>query len=186
MTYGNRRAEKNPVTIAGKSPELAVANGYHITMTPWIEGDTQVREAFNLIGEDGEKAVALRDCILHHCFWELVGETDVQTTLKWHDHASRMRLIQTMKESEIRGVELPTWYTTESKAGEAGLRPSQPMIEERVVDGHEEVTYAIAAKVPECAFCRDEEGVPLLTVVDWVNFIQGRSQGDQERIQGPT
>ena len=36
---------------------------------------------------------------------------------------------------------------------------------------HEEVTYAVAARVPECALwnlfdCRDEDGVPLMMVVE--------------------
>jgi hypothetical protein len=48
-----------------------------------------------------------------------------------------MRLIQSMKEAELQGVELPTWYIMEFKAGDAGLRPSHPMSEEREVEKHE-------------------------------------------------
>jgi hypothetical protein len=31
---------------------MTVANGYHTTVTPWIEGDTQAREVLKLVGED--------------------------------------------------------------------------------------------------------------------------------------
>jgi hypothetical protein len=63
MTYRSRRGEKDPVTVADKSPEIAVANGYHITATPLIEGDTHARKVLNVVGEDDEKAVVLRDCM---------------------------------------------------------------------------------------------------------------------------
>ena len=36
------------------------------------------------------------------------------------EHASRMRLIQSMKESEIQNVELPTWFIMDSKGGMSG------------------------------------------------------------------
>lgn len=99
-----------------------------------------------------------------------------------------MRLIQSMKEAELQGVELPTWYIMEFKAGDAGLRPSHPMSEEREVEKHEEMTITIASKLPECAFwnlldVRDEEGVRFLLVVEWLRFIQSRSQVDQEWMQ---
>ena len=71
----------------------------------------------------------------------------------------------------------------ESKGGDDWLRPSHPMTKERE---HEEVTYA--ARVPECALwnlldCRDEDGVPLMMVVEWLRFIQARSQVDQDWMQ---
>ncbi len=74
--------------------------------------------------------------------------------LKWPEHMSRMRLIQSMKESDIQNVELPTWFIMDSKGGDDWLRPSHPMSEER--------------------------GVSLITVVEWLRFIQARSQVDQE------
>jgi hypothetical protein len=38
-------------------------------------------------------------------------------------------------------------------------------------------TYAVAARVPDCALwnlldCRDDDGVPLMTAVEWLRFIQ--------------
>jgi hypothetical protein len=90
--------------------------GYHSTVHPWIAGDREARETMGLTKEDSGQLLMLRYCILRHCFEE---------------HASRMRLIQTMKESEIQNVELPTWYVMESKGGKDWLRPSHPMTEER-------------------------------------------------------
>ena len=58
----------------------------------------------------------LRDCILCHCFRELdtIDEHEWQNqmscALKWQEHASRMRLIQSSKEADIQNVELPTWF----------------------------------------------------------------------------
>ena len=51
--------------------------------------------------------------------------------LRWQEHASRMRLIQSSKEADIQNVELPTWYVMESKGGEDWLKPSHPLNEER-------------------------------------------------------
>jgi len=76
--------------------------------------------------------------------------------LKWPEHASRMRLIQSMK-----NVELPTWFIMDSKGGDDWLRPSHPMSEERNEGEH-------------------KGGVSLITVVEWLRFIQARSQVDQE------
>ena len=59
---------------------------------------------------------------------------------------------------------------------------------ERLLGEQDEVTFAIAARVPACALwnlldCRDEDGVPLMTVVEWLRFIQARSQIDQDWMQ---
>ena len=59
-----------------KSPEVAVTSAYLTTVTPWVEGDTQARESLHLTGENGEESVALRDCILRHCFRELDAMDD--------------------------------------------------------------------------------------------------------------
>ena len=80
-------------------------------------------------------------------------------------------------------MELPTWFIMDFKGGDDWLRPSHPMSEEREVDEYEEVTYAIASRVPECAYWnlldnRNEEGVPLMTVVEWL-----RLQVDQDWMQ---
>ena len=85
-------------------------------------------------------------------------------------------------------MELPTWFVMESRGGEEWLRPSHPLNEERELGEQDEVTYAIAARVPACALwnlldCRDEDGVPLMTVVEWLRFIQARSQVDQDWMQ---
>ncbi len=68
------------------------------------------------------------------------------------------------------------------------MRPSHPLNDERELGDKDEVTYAIAARVPACALwslldCREEDGVPLMTVVEWLRFIQARSQVDQDWIQ---
>jgi hypothetical protein len=165
--------------------------GYHITVTPWIAGDREARETLGLTKEESEQVVVLRDCILRRSFREMdtieehEWQNQMSCALKWPEHASRMRLIQVMKESEIQNVELPTWYVMESKGGEDWLRPSHPMTEDRDLDEQEEVTYAVAARVPECTLwnlldCRDEDGVPL---VEWLRFIQARSQVDQDWVQ---
>jgi hypothetical protein len=62
------------------------------------------------------------------------------------------------------------------------------MTDERDLKEQEEVTYAVAAKVPACALwnlldCRDDDGVPLMTKVEWLRFVQARSQIDQEWMQ---
>jgi hypothetical protein len=41
----------------------------------------------------------------------------------------------------------------------------------------DEVTYAIVARLPAYALwnlldCRDEDGVPLMTVIEWLRFIR--------------
>jgi hypothetical protein len=71
--------------------------------------------------------------------------------LKWTEHASRMRLIQASKESEMQNVELPTWFIMESKGGEDWLRPSHPLADEKVLEEVENETYAVATRVPACA-----------------------------------
>ena len=74
-------------------------------------------------------------------------------------------------------MELPTWYVMESKGGEDWLRPSHPLTEERDIGEQEDVHYAVAT-LWNLLDCRDEEGVPLMTVVEWLRFIQARSQVD--------
>ena len=105
--------------------------------------------------------------------------------LKWQEHASRMRLIQSSKEADIQNVELAPWFVMEFRGGEDWLRPSHPLNEERELKEQDEVTYAIAVRLPACALwnlldCRDEDGVPLMTVVEWLRFIQARLQVDQD------
>jgi hypothetical protein len=85
----------------------------------------------------------------------------------------------------IQNVEVPTWFVMESRGGEDWLRPSHPLHDEKELGDQDEVTYAIAARLPACALwnlfdCRDEDGVPLMTVVEWLRFIQARSQVDQD------
>jgi hypothetical protein len=96
-----------------------------------------------------------------------------------------MRLIQSSKEADIKNVELPTWFVMESRGGEDWLRPSHPLNAEREVGEQDEVIYVIAARLPACTLwnlldCRDEDGVPLMTVVECLRFIQARSQVDQD------
>ena len=88
----------------------------------------------------------------------------------------------------MQNVELPTWFIMESKGGKDWLRPRHPTAGERDLEEQEEVTYAVVARVPECALwnfldCRDGDGVPLMTAVEWLRFIQSRSQIDQEWMQ---
>jgi hypothetical protein len=81
--------------------------GYNTIVTPWIAGDKEAREVLGLTKEDGEQVLVLRDCILRHCFRELdtmdehEWQHQMSSALKWPEHASRMRLIQTIKASEI-------------------------------------------------------------------------------------
>jgi hypothetical protein len=156
--------------------------GYHTIVHPWIEGEREAREILSLTMEDSGQVLMLRDCILRHCFRELdtIEEHEwlnqMSCALKWTEHASRMRLIQASKESEIQNVELPTWYIMESKGGEDWLRPSHPLTEERDLEEQEQVTYTVATRVPACALwnlldCRDEDGVPLMMVIEWLRFV---------------
>jgi len=76
----------------------------------------------------------------------------------------------------------------ESRGGEEWLRPSHPLHDERELGDQDEVTYAIAARLHAYALwnlldCRDVDGVPLMTVVEWLRFIQARSQVDQDWMQ---
>ena len=96
-----------------------------------------------------------------------------------------MRLIQSSKEADIQNVELAPWFVMEFRGSEDWLRPSHPLNEERELKEQDEVTYAIAVRLPACALwnlldCRDEDGVPLMTVVEWLRFIQARLQVDQD------
>jgi hypothetical protein len=64
----------------------------------------------------------------------------------------------------------------ESKGGEDWLKLSHPLTEERALEEQDKKTYAVAAKVPACALwnlldCRDEDGVPLMTVIEWLRFV---------------
>jgi len=68
---GDRHGANDPVTVADRSPEIAGADGYNTTMTPWVDGDKQAREILNLTEEDGEQAAEYWGCILRHCFREL-------------------------------------------------------------------------------------------------------------------
>ena len=48
--------------------------------------------------------------------------------------------------------------------------------------------YKVAANVPVCAIWNllddgSEEQVPLMTIAEWLNFLRGRSQTDQERMR---
>jgi hypothetical protein len=67
----------------------------------------------------------------------------------------------------------------ESRGGEDWLRPSHPLHDEKELEDQDEVTHAIAARLPACALwnlldCRDEDGVPLMAVVEWLRFIGGK------------
>ena len=94
--------------------------GYHTTVTPWIVGDKEAREILGLTTEDSEQVLVLRDCILRHCFRELdtidddEWQNQMSSVLKWQEHASRMRLLQSSKEADLQNVELPTLFVMES------------------------------------------------------------------------
>ena len=115
--------------------------------------------------------------------------TSGRTRCPVHSSGRNMRQgvadLQSSKEADLQNVELPTWFVMESRGGEDWLRPSHPLND---VGEQDEVTYAIAGRVPACALwnlldCRDEDGVPLMTVVEWLRFIQTRSQVDQDWMQ---
>ena len=119
-TYGNKRGPNDPATVADKSTEVALMCGYHTTVTPWIVGDKEAREILGLTTEDSEQVLVLRDCILRHCFRELdtidddEWQNQMSSVLKWQEHASRMRLLQSSKEADLQNVELPTLFVMES------------------------------------------------------------------------
>jgi hypothetical protein len=119
VPYGNKRGPTDPATVADKSTEVALMCGYHTTVTPWIVGEKEAREILGLTKEDSEQVLVLRDCILRHCFRELdtidddEWQNQMSCALKWQEHASRMRLIQSSKEADIQNVELPTWFVIE-------------------------------------------------------------------------
>ena len=48
------------------------------------------------------------------------------------------------------------------------------------VDEQDDTSYAISANVPVCAIWnlldgKSEESVPIMTIVEWLKFVQGRS-----------
>ena len=113
--------------------------------------ETEAREILGLTKEDSEQVLVLRNCILRHCFRELdtIDEQEwhiqMYFAIKWPEHASRMRLIQSPKELEIQNVELPTWYVMESKGGDEWLRPSHLLTEERDIGEEQDVHYAVVS-----------------------------------------
>ena len=137
VPYGNKRGPNDPATAADKATEVALMCGYHTTVTPWTVGDKEAREILGLTKEDSEQVLVLRDCILRHCFRELdtiddhEWQNQMSCALKWQEHASRMRLIQSTREADIQNVEVPTWYVMESRGGEDWLRPSHPLHDEK-------------------------------------------------------
>jgi hypothetical protein len=98
-------------------------------------------------------------------------QNPMSCALKWEEHASRMRLIQSSNEADIQNVELQTWFVMESRGGEDWLRE---------LGDQDEVTYVIAARVPACSLwnlldCRDEDGGPLMKASIHSSQIAGRS-----------
>ena len=128
--------------------------GYHTTVTPWIVGEKEAREILGLTKE--------LDTIDDH-EWQ----NQMSFALKWQAHASRMRLISRQRRQTSR-----IWSCRPGLSwSEDWLRPSHPLNEERELREQDEVTYSIAARVPSCALWnlldyRDEDGVPLITVVE--------------------
>ena len=56
------------------------------------------------------------------------------------------------------------------------------------MEEQEGTLYAVSAKVPVCAIWnllddKSEEQLPLMTIVEWLNFTQGRSQVDQHALR---
>jgi hypothetical protein len=108
LPYGNKRGSNDPATVADKSTEVALMCGYHTTVTPWIVGDKEAREILGLTKEDSEQVLVLGDSILRHCYRELdtIGDCEWQNqmscALKWQEHASRMRLMQSTREADIQ------------------------------------------------------------------------------------
>jgi hypothetical protein len=74
-------------------------------------------------------------------------------------------------------------------AGQGGLLPYNPMTDEVLpLERQEETLYAVSAPVPTCTLWnlldnKSEEQLPILTFAEWLRFIQGRSQMDQERLK---
>ena len=137
MATAVKRGSNDPATAADKATEVALMCGYHTTVTPWTVGDKEAREILGLTKEDSEQVLVLRDCILRHCFRELdtiddhEWQNQMSCALKWQEHASRMRLIQSTREADIQNVEVPTWFVMESRGGEDWLRPSHPLHDEK-------------------------------------------------------
>ena len=72
--------------------------GYHTTVKPWTAGETEAREILGLTKEDSELRRRSLDTIEKQ---EL--QIQMSCAIKWPERASRMRLIQSSKESEIAG-----------------------------------------------------------------------------------
>ena len=63
-------------------------------------------------------------------------------------------------------------------------RPYNPVDDTGTIDQQEDTDYAVSAPVPSCAIwnlldTQGEEGTPLLSIADWLNFVVGRSTADQ-------
>ena len=65
MTYGNRKADKDPAVKADKDTQRAETCGYYTTVEPWVEGEQLSREMLNLIRGEGESVAVFREQILN-------------------------------------------------------------------------------------------------------------------------
>ena len=66
--------------------------------------------------------------------------------------------------------------------------PFHPLTDELSLEKQQETLYAVSAPVPACAMWnlpdnKGEEQLPIVTFAEWLRFIPGRSQMDQERLK---
>ena len=84
--------------------------------------------------------------------------------------------------------EMVPWYYMSATLGDGGHTPIRPWSDDVPMEDEDGTLYAVATKVPACAIWNlldvgSGEQVPLLTLAEWLNFLRGRSQKDQERMQ---
>ena len=80
------------------------------------------------------------------------------------------------------------WYYMSATLGDGGHTTIRPWSDDVPMEDEDGTLYAVATKVPACAIWNLVDGgsgeqVPLLTLAEWLNFLRGRSQKDQERMR---
>lgn len=107
------------------------------------------------------------------------------SSIDWKDLAAAIRLDLCKNEAERHGGEMPPWYYMSTTLEGGGHTPFNPLTDDITMEDEE---GTVSAKVPVCAIWnllddKSEEQVPLMAFAEWLNFLRGRSQMDQERMR---
>ena len=91
------------------------------------------------------------------------------------------------RERELQGVEVRPWYFLYWSEEHQGLRPFHLLDAELTVGDADRSPYGVVMPVPSCAIWNllDNEleiDIPLMNIVEWSDFVGGRSCADQKRM----